>query len=220
MSDAFFAHFEEWCVRWLDLPLPNENDPRLFPAFKRHLHNGIINQREALDLLFLLFNASLKTTATLLSGLVEEMLRQGPDLIQRLQNDERALMRFIEEVNRLKPANIRLNRRAIRDTNVSGVSIPRGSRVVVDIQYANRDRRYFENPHGVRLEGVGHRNLSFGAGLHKCLGMVMARHVVRQILESLMPNLPSIRYVYSRWGLFGEDGHFQSPEFLHLKRVD
>ncbi|NBO65764.1 MAG: cytochrome P450 [Acidobacteria bacterium] len=218
MLDSFYAPFEHWCERWLDRPFSDDVDPRLFHAFKRHLHNGLLDRRQVLDLLFIVFHASLKTIATLLSGLVEEMLRQGPDFIRRLQGDERALMRFIEEVNRLKPSIIRLDRLAIKDTYVSGVLIPEGSRVVVDIQYANRDPRHFEDAHDFRLDGIGHRNLSFGAGLHKCLGMVMARHVTREILDVIMPHLTGMRYVYSRWILLGEDGHFKSPEMLHLKR--
>jgi pimeloyl-[acyl-carrier protein] synthase len=217
MSDAFYAPFEAWCGDWLDRP-GTVDDPRLFHAFKRHLQNGLIDRREALDILFILFHASLKTSASLLSALVEELLRQGPDFILGLQNDERRLIKFIEEVNRLKPANTRLYRVAARDCAIGDRKIPKGSMILVDLHAANRDSTYFEDPHKVSIYGNGHRNLTFGAGLHKCLGMVMARHMARLALGALMPHLMRMRYIYSRWRIDGEHGVFQSPEFLHVRR--
>lgn len=102
------------------------------------MHDGLVDRRGALDILFILFHASLKTSASLLSGLVEDVLKKGPAFLQTLK-DDRLLVKYIEEVNRLKPANIRFNRIAARDCTIGGRRVPKGATVVVDLQAANRD---------------------------------------------------------------------------------
>ena len=70
----------------------------------------------------------------------------------------------------------------------------------------------------MRLDGNAHRNLTFGAGLHKCMGMIMARFMAKQVMQILMPRLDGMAYVYSRWRFGGDNDNFQTPEFLNVRR--
>ena len=92
-----------------------------------------------------------------------------------------------------------------------------GIRAVVDIQSANRDARCLDDPHVVRLDANAHRNLTFGAGLHKCMGMIMARFMAKQVMHMLLSHLKGMEYVYSRWRFGGDNHNFQSPEFLNVR---
>ena len=137
--------------------------------------------------------ASLETTATLLSTLVRLLLRtQG--LWDWLRDHPEHIDAAIDEALRYDPP-IRLNSRvAGRDTVLSGVSVPKDTMVHVMYGAANHDPRRNQDPRTFEILRGG-ANLSFGGGMHYCLGSALARLEARTLLGQMLNRFPTLRVV-------------------------
>jgi hypothetical protein len=121
---------------------------------------------------------------TLASGILR--LAEAPELQDRLIAEPQRLTTFLEEVFRLDPPEHSLPRIATADIVIAGVEIPRGSVVHLCVGAANRDPGQFDAPTEVRFDRPGRRHLSFGYGIHHCLGVQLARGVLPIALEALL----------------------------------
>lgn len=106
-----------------------------------------------------------------------KILIEQPDVWARLKSDPDTHLRtFVEEVLRLESPVQMLGRVALNDVEMHGVTIPRGASIGTRYAAANRDERRFERPDEVDLErGNPMAHLTFGAGVHYCLGAPLAR---------------------------------------------
>ena len=100
----------------------------------------------------------------------------------------------IEEVIRFESPQIGWRRVATRDTTIGGVDVPEGTRVFLSLGAANHQPSEFESPEVFDIHRLNARsNISFGKGIHHCLGAKMARFEARVALEVLVERLPSLR---------------------------
>ena len=81
----------------------------------------------------------------------------------------------VNEVVRLEPPLRAFARRASRQTEISGVSIPSGARVLVMYASANRDEREWVKPAVFDISRDAGRQIGFGQGAHACAGQSLAR---------------------------------------------
>ncbi|MFY0569933.1 cytochrome P450 [Archangium lansingense] len=143
-----------------------------------------LTDREIVDFLVLLLIAGLETTVHLLSNSLL-FLAERPDELARLRADLTLVPRFIEEMLRYDPPVQSVPRIAMSDVTISGVKIPKGDVVLAIIASANRDERHYTEPDRFDL----HREqpgLSFGYGVHYCIGAQLARMEARCGLEALL----------------------------------
>lgn len=100
----------------------------------------------------------------------------------------------VEESLRLSSPNQGMSRVCTRDTEVAGVSIPEGARVVVMYASANRDEARFACPHAMDPERDNLRDqIAFGHGTHYCVGANLARLEATVALERLAARIESYR---------------------------
>ena len=96
----------------------------------------------------------------------------------------------MDETLRLYPPILFEMRRCTEDTELGGVSIKRGARVLIGIASANRDEEVFPDPDSLRLDRSA-KHLSFGHGIHTCVGNGLARmegqEALRAVLERFAP---------------------------------
>ena len=106
-----------------------------------------------------------------------KILIEQPDVWARLKSDPDTYLRtFVEEVLRLESPVQMLGRVALNDVELHGVTIPKGASIGTRYAAANRDERRFEQPDEVDLERKNPMaHLTFGAGVHYCLGAPLAR---------------------------------------------
>lgn len=106
-----------------------------------------------------------------------KILIEQPDVWARLKSDPDTYLRtFVEEVLRLESPVQMLGRVALNDVEMHGVTIPKGASIGTRYAAANRDERRFEQPDEVDLERKNPMaHLTFGAGVHYCLGAPLAR---------------------------------------------
>ncbi|WP_370969795.1 cytochrome P450 [Amycolatopsis sp. cg9] len=140
---------------------------------------------------FLLLLAGHETTANMLS-LGTFALLEHPEQAAELRANPELVPGAVEELLRyLSVADI-FFRYATEDLELGGETIPKGSTVVVSLLAANHDPRRFENPDTLDVHRNARGLLSFGHGVHQCLGQQLARIEMRAGFESLLRRFPTL----------------------------
>ena len=136
------------------------------------------------------------TTAAAI-GNVLLILATQPELadpLYRQVDDERIMNRFVEEVLRLQPPVHGLFRTAMRDVVLGGTKIPAMSQLCVMYASANDDEAKFADPRALDIErpNLG-THLTFGSGIHKCVGMALARMEIKLAAQEIIRRLDNVR---------------------------
>jgi cytochrome P450 len=140
----------------------------------------------------LLLIAGHETTVNLIANGTLALLRH-PDVLERLRNDPRLATPLVEEVLRYDPPVQMLGRSTLADIEVSGTTIPSGARVWLLIAAGNRDPRRFADPDTFQPERTNNAHISFGSGLHYCVGAALARTEAQVALTTLARRLEQPR---------------------------
>ncbi|MBE1499647.1 cytochrome P450 [Amycolatopsis lexingtonensis] len=140
---------------------------------------------------FLLLLAGHETTANMLS-LGTFALLEHPEQAAEVRANPDLLPGAVEELLRyLSVADI-FFRYATEDLELGGETITKGSTVVVSLLAANHDPRRFENPDTLDVHRNARGLLSFGHGVHQCLGQQLARIEMRAGFEALLRRFPTL----------------------------
>jgi cytochrome P450 len=102
----------------------------------------------------------------------------------------------VEEILRIEASTI-LGRRATREVEVGGVTIGKDDQLIVMLCAGNRDREEFADPLAFDIARSPNRHLSFGAGVHRCIGSHLARVELTIALEELHRRIPDYQLVES-----------------------
>ena len=125
-------------------------------------------------------------TATRLIGFTVQLLAQHPDQRHLLLEDPALIPNAIEEILRLEAPSPVQGRYVQRDVELHGATVPAGSTMLLLNGAANRDERHFTNPNRFDVNRDEGPHLSFGYGLHFCLGAALARLQGRVALEEIL----------------------------------
>lgn len=114
-------------------------------------------------------------------------LAERPDALARLRAEPHLLDTAVEEVLRYASPQIHFRRTALVDTEIAGVPVAAGDKVVTWYLSANYDEEEFADPYTLDLGRDPNRHVTFGGGgPHFCLGSWLARLEVRVFLEELL----------------------------------
>ena len=133
----------------------------------------------------LLFPAGAETTTRSISGGLLTLIER-PAAWQRLRADPTLLKTAVEEIVRWTTPSCYKRRTATRDIRHGGKLIREGDKVTFWEMSANRDERVFERPFEFDVARNPNKHLGFGAGVHFCLGSVLARLELRVVFEELL----------------------------------
>jgi cytochrome P450 len=122
-------------------------------------------------------------------GAIMVALCQDRDLQDRVRADPSLIPALVEECLRLEAPVPLMFRTAQRDIVVAGQQIKKGDKVCLLFGSAGREPAVFEHPDEVDLERPHYRHLTFGAGVHRCIGSNLARMQVRVAVERLVARL-------------------------------
>ncbi len=141
---------------------------------------------ELITLMHQLITGGFETTTGALSAAMVLLLRH-PDQMQMLRDDRSLMPNFIEEVLRYDAPVQGLWRSVACPVNVAGVDIPEKSAAMIRYGAANRDPRVFENPDVFDIRRPNAKNhISFGFGVHFCLGAALARQQMSSAFNILL----------------------------------
>ena len=147
---------------------------------------------EMLSVMLLILVAGNETTRNLLGNGMLALLR-NPDQLLRLRDEPSLLDSAVDELLRYD-SPVQLDDRAVRvNVEIGGKSIRAGQRVVAMIGAANRDPEMFDDPETLDIGRHAKSHLSFGRGIHYCLGAALAVLEARIAFASLLDRFPSIR---------------------------
>jgi hypothetical protein len=146
---------------------------------------------ELLSTCVLLLIAGHETTVSLIGNGFLAMANH-PDQFEALTSDPSKSRAAVEEVLRYDPPVQLTGRVALEDVQVGDSSIPSGSQTLLLLGAANRDPRVYEDPDSFDIGRGATAHLSFGAGIHFCLGAPLARLEARIAFEELAKSCTGI----------------------------
>jgi cytochrome P450 len=165
----------------------------LLSALVRSSDDGQLNSPELVSMAFLLLVAGNETTVNLIGNGAFALLCH-PDQFAALRADRSLLPQAVEEFLRYEsPVNTSSLRFTTEPIEVGGVAIPAGELVVVALTSANRDESQFPNGSNLDIHRPAGANLSFGHGIHHCVGAQLARLEAQIAFEGLIDRFPHIR---------------------------
>jgi cytochrome P450 len=142
--------------------------------------------QHAVSAMHQLLIAGSDSSATTMGNAVKMML-ENRGIEQQLRDDPQKIPAFVEEVLRLDSAFQGHFRWARTDCELHGVHMPRGSRIFLMWASGNRDERFWDNPETIEIgRKNGRKHLTFGHGVHGCLGRELARMEIRIVLRELL----------------------------------
>jgi len=158
---------------------------------------------ELVTLSAFLFAAGQDTSAKLVANAVRQIV-DTPGLQQTLRENRELVPALIEEVLRLEGSTKMTTRIAVRNTRIGDLAVPAGKRVAVALAAANRDPRRWDNPREFVFDRPRIKeHLSFGRGVHTCLGAPLARAEVRIMLDRFLEHTSHIDISEARHGKRG-----------------
>ncbi|MFJ9181421.1 cytochrome P450 [Streptomyces sp. NPDC102360] len=126
---------------------------------------------------------------------------QHPEQWEALRADRSLMPTAVEEILRWAPANPYNRRTAVRDVELHGRVIRAGDKVTLWWPAANRDEAVYEEPERFDIRRPVNPHVSFGNGMHGCLGEEVGRLLIRLVLEALLDRVTAIRQTGpERWG--------------------
>ena len=144
-----------------------------------------LTQQEVASTVSLIYGAGFETTMNLIGNMVHTLMRR-PDQLARLRADRSLVPTAVDEVLRFEPP-VQLDGRYVRaDAEIGGHAVPRGHAVLTLLGAANRDPAAVEDPDRFDVGRHEVPMLSFGSGIHYCLGAALARLEGQVVLEALL----------------------------------
>lgn len=214
----------ERCYGWLDtLMAPPDGDPATAAAAAQNLLEFIVGiiakgraeptnnlissiathvtqagtrftDEECIGLVFTAIGGALETTVSGLTSIVA-LLDQYPAVRAQLIADPTLVSNAVQEVLRMSTPAHCPARTVKNDVEVDGVNFKAGDRVLMLFGSANYDDDRFTDPDTFRLDRKRNPHLTFGHGIHRCVGAPLAELEMRVTLEELLKRMPDIRVV-------------------------
>jgi cytochrome P450 len=150
-----------------------------------------LSHEELISTVMLLFGAGFETTTNLIgNGLLA--LLDHPEQMRRLRDDRSLLRTAVEELLRWDPPVQLDGRKVLDDVELHGETYAAGTQFVTLLGGANRDPRMFDEPERFDVAREGPAPMSFGAGIHFCLGAALARAEGQVVFDRLLDRFPVI----------------------------
>jgi cytochrome P450 len=154
-----------------------------------HGEKRTLTRQEVLTYTAVLAGAGNETTGRLI-GWLAKVLAEHPDQRREVVEDRSLIPRVIDETLRFEPTGHATARYVMHDIEVHGTTIPAGSPVLLLLAAANRDPRRYTDPDRYDIHRPDIQHLTFGYGLHFCLGANLARLEGRVALDELLTRFP------------------------------
>jgi len=204
---SYTATSEEQQQRWKHMVqyiLPLIEQERAHPSKSvlgllvknREQGDDVLTEQEMLSFALGLIAAGFETTSTSFTNSAF-VLFQRPDLLEQLKarvDDEAAMASAIEEILRITRLGAGVRPRIVHEEiEFSGVRVPPGEVLMLSFAAGNQDPEVFPDPEVVNFDRTPNPMLSFGRGIHACLGQQLARMEMQVLWTTLLKRLPNVR---------------------------
>ena len=163
-----------------------------------------LTRRQAVNTAMMLLFGGQETTANMIA-LGTLALLENPDQLARVQKhsgDADLIASTVEELLRYLSVPQGGRRRvALEDIEIAGVTIRAGDGLILANDVANRDPAVFDDPDRLDIDRNARRHLTFGFGVHQCLGQPLARLELQVVYSTLYRRIPTLRLATELNGL-------------------
>ena len=189
--DAILGCLEEFTKLWEERKVNPGDDLVSMLAHGEDTKN--MHPMEFLGNLMLLIVGGNDTTRNTMSGSVYALFNQWPDQLAKLREKPELIPNMVAEIVRWQTPLAYMRRTANHDCEIRDKQIKKGDQILMWYVSGNRDEDVFENANVVDIERANVRHhLSFGFGIHRCMGNRLAELQLRVLWEELLPRIEHI----------------------------
>lgn len=196
-SLAGLAKLNEYIVGLIADKRANPADDMLSDLIAARDNDDRLSEQELVTFGFTLIGAGFDTTANQLANSTLALLtdhRDGWDvLVEEPKRIPAAVEELLRHVNLFATDTSGFPRIAAEDLEIGGARIAKGDAVLISLASANRDEAVFDQADVLDLERVKNPHISFGHGVHHCLGKQLGRMEMVIALEGLTSRFPDLR---------------------------
>lgn len=149
-----------------------------------------LTRDEVLVFVGLLAGAGNETTSRLI-GWIGKVLGDHPEQRREIAANPALVPAAIEEILRVEPPSTQIARYVTRDVELHGQTVPAGSTMIALVAAGNRDERRFPDADRFDVHRQGATHITFGRGIHACIGASLARIEGRTALEEILKRFPN-----------------------------
>ncbi len=170
----------------------NPTEDMLSQIVHMQVEGKAMSDDEVLGAAFFLVEAGHETTVGAISTMLLHLAHR-PEQRRRLIEDRSLIGAAVEEALRFDPPVQNLARTLTRDVELHGVRMKSGDRVLLCWGSANRDTDVFADAEKLVIDRPRNHHVTFGSGVHHCLGAPLARLEMKVVLETVLDRLPEYR---------------------------
>jgi hypothetical protein len=215
------AAYWRYCVALVEANLESPRDDLTGALAQIYLDGDqSLSIEEMAGLIHTQLFAGHETTTSLLGEGLKELLRH-PGRWQELCADPELIPNAVEELLRVAPPVFTWRRRTTCPVRVGDVELDAGANLLMLLGSANRDEAVFEHGEQIDLRRENSRaHLSFGHGIHFCLGASLARLEARIVLEELTTRFPGMRLVEGQTFTYAPNTTFRGPRHVLVELAE
>ena len=192
-QNSFNLTMAEYFRRLFDLRRREPGDDLTTQLVQAEEHGDKLSNEELTANIILLFGAGHETTVNLIgNGLLA--LYRNPDQLQLLRDDPSLTTNAVEELLRYDSSVQVTSRTTLEEVDeIGGIPLAKGQSVICLLGAANRDPAAYADPDRLDITRTDVRPLSFGGGIHFCVGAQLARLEGEIAIATLLRRLPNLR---------------------------
>ncbi len=201
----------------LDMRRSNPGDDFPSDLLRLQSEGADITDEEIAGVLYSTLFAGHETTSTFMGNYVLTLM-DNRDAWEAIKADPSKIPNAVEEMLRYMPSVVGWRRRARTAVTVGGVDLPAGAEVLMITGSANRDESHF--PQGEKLDITrdnARTHLSFGYGIHYCLGFQLAKMEAAVLLRQLSERFPTLRLAQNFEAEYNRNITFRVPKSVMVE---
>lgn len=190
----FMASLEEGFDEYIEWRMKNPSDDLMTQIINTEFtdEKGVVRKltrQEVSSIVHVLAGAGNETTNRFI-GWAGKLLADHPDQLRQVSRDHSLINQTMEEILRYQSPGPAAARYVTRDVEYYGQTVPAGSAMVLLLGSANRDERRFVNGDSFDINRERRPHITFGSGIHTCIGAALTRIEGRIALEEMLKRFP------------------------------
>lgn len=207
----------DYIHKLLDMRRANPGDDFPSDLLRLQSERADISDEEIAGVLYSTLFAGHETTSTFMGNYVLAMM-DNLDAWDAIKADPAKIPNAVEEMLRYMPSVVGWRRKARYATTVGGVALPEGAEVLMITGSANRDEAKFPAGEKLDIERSNARaHLSFGYGIHYCMGFQLAKMEAISLLRQLSQRFPNLRLAENFQRQYHRNITFRVPQSVMLE---
>jgi cytochrome P450 len=212
------SRFWDYCERYVEARKRDLGDDLTSDLLRQRENDpGALDDREVASVVFALSFAGHETTTNLIGNALRHLLSR-PESWQEIRREPEAIAGAIHEVLRYDSSVIAWRRITTREVTIGGTTVPAGARLMLALGAANHDPSVFPEPDEFDIHRPNAKvQLSFGRGIHYCLGQHLARVESEIVIRQLSQRFPDLRLAPGQEVRYPRNISFRGPVSMQVE---